>query len=232
VRDPFFESEIFREFAAQLKAGVESADRLPELPCPGCGRHMCREMGGHGYICLGFPCVFRGRRIDVSELIDSWKWNCILTECAGLNGEYQEMRARNGAREERDSPGEFYCADCHGYHLPTTEHPACRFCRFSIHKPPPEDICFDYRGWIFTPPFICMGCGIETCYRQWAFSRSCGPCDVSNSTTRRLLIGKCFAGPHRLSSDRTDAFIPADHFVDPSEREKYPPMRPMRFCKA
>lgn len=94
----------------------------------------------------------------------------------------------------------------------------------------------DFRGWRFYSPFYCMGCGIAVDARQWAFSRSCGPCDVSYSRTRRLLYGKCFAGRRELltlcenaNPDDERGFIPEDHFVDPSEREKYPVMvRPER----
>jgi hypothetical protein len=119
-----------------------------------------------------------------------------------------------------------YCMTCRGYHKPTTEHPLCRLCRDAVHAPAPKDIFFDYRGWIFTPPFICMACGIEVCFRQWAFSRSCGSCDVSKSDTRLRLpmvdhphygrVQMCFAGPHKKSPKRKDrrdiveaAFLPA-----------------------
>lgn len=117
-----------------------------------------------------------------------------------------------------------YCSDCHGYHKPTAEHPACRFCRPGfVHAPMPLDIYFHHRGWKFTPPFICMGCGIEVCYRQWAFSRSCGSCDVSGSRTRRAPFGRCFAGPHeRLESwNEKDHDIPEDHFIAPKDTDNY-----------
>jgi hypothetical protein len=118
---------------------------------------------------------------------------------------------------------EYYCVECKTEHRPTPEHPLCAFGPF-LHKPQPPDIHFIYRGWKFTPPFICMCCGIEVCFRQWAFSRSCGSCDVSNSRTRRLLYRQCFAGPHELVDSKAEGFIPADHFIDPADREKYPVM--------
>lgn len=123
--------------------------------------------------------------------------------------------------------GNLWCFNCKTWHKPTEEHPTCRLCTTAIHEPAPADIHFDYRGWKFTPPFICMGCGIEVCFRQWAFSRSCGGCDVSYSRTRRLIGGKCFAGPHeRLSTwNAEESAIPEDHFIDPSQREKYPVIR-------
>lgn len=116
-----------------------------------------------------------------------------------------------------------FCGTCRGYHIPTKEHPIHSLCD-SLHAPMPKDIFFDYRGWKFTPPFICMGCGIEICFRQWAFSRSCGSCDVSQSKTRRLLYYKCFSGPHvklsTWSAEEND--IEEDHFVDPMKRLEYP----------
>jgi hypothetical protein len=122
-----------------------------------------------------------------------------------------------------------FCSTCGRYHRPTSEHPYHELCG-GLHAPMPADIYFDYRGWRFTPPFICMGCGVEVCFRQWAFSRCCGPCDISGSRTRRVLYGKCFAGPHYLligwSAQEHD--IPEHHFIDPSERERYPVMNPAR----
>jgi hypothetical protein len=115
--------------------------------------------------------------------------------------------------------------ECKREHAPTTEHPLCRFDKAFLHAPPPKDIYFDFKGWKFRPPFICMGCGIEVCFRQWAFSRSCGACDVGNSPTRRLLYGKCFTGPRELVDSEAEYFIPESHFVEPTEREKYPVLR-------
>ena len=135
-----------------------------------------------------------------------------------------------------------YCVDCHKEHLPTDKCVPCQFTHGFLHAPVPKDIYFDYRGWRWTPPFICMNCGIEVCHRQWAFSRSCGSCDVSKSLTARLVSGKCFVGPHEKlptwSAEKHD--IPEDHFVDPKNRAEYPviyrprpkPFRPKsRRCK-
>lgn len=130
-----------------------------------------------------------------------------------------------------------YCIDCHKYHKPTATCVPCEFSPGFLHRPMPKEIYFNYRGWKFTPPFICMGCGIEVCHNQWAFSRSCGPCDVSDSITRRVLYGQCFAGPHeKLPTWDTDNYdISEDHFLDPEDREKFPvmrqqpPIRPKKF---
>lgn len=116
-----------------------------------------------------------------------------------------------------------WCIDCKREHMPTATCVPCTFDAGFLHAPMPKDIYFDYRGWRWTPPFICMGCGIEVCYRQWQFSRSCGACDVSESRTRKLLSGRCFAGPHdKLSSwSAVKHDIPEDHFVDPKDRMKW-----------
>jgi len=39
---------------------------------------------------------------------------------------------------------------------------------------------------MLTPPFHCMCCGAETCYKQWAYGRSCGTCDTGACQARRL----------------------------------------------
>lgn len=120
-----------------------------------------------------------------------------------------------------------FCLSCNGWHLPTQEHPRCRLCT-GLHEQMRPDLFIDFRGWRFTSPFICMGCGIEVCFRQWAFSRSCGPCDLSTSHTRRLWRRQCFAGPHeKLSTwgdDRLD--LVDDNFVDPTKRNQFPIGRP------
>jgi hypothetical protein len=98
------------------------------------------------------------------------------------------------------------------------------------HELVPEGAYFDFKGWRFTPPFICMGCGIETCYKQWAFSRSCGSCDVSHSPTRRLQYGACFVGPHTQIQFPIDPRDPGalleGNMLDPADREKYPVINP------
>jgi len=120
---------------------------------------------------------------------------------------------------------ESYCADCKGYHKPTAEHPSCFYCGPGfVHSRLPEDTGFEYRGWRFTAPFICMSCGIKICYRQWGFSRTCGACDVGSSKTARLFGRKCFSGPHvKLSTwSAKEDDIEEREFVSPDEREKYP----------
>lgn len=131
-------------------------------------------------------------------------------------------------QEEYKNSAVQWCGSCRGYHQPTKEHPFHALCE-SLHERIPADLFFDYRGWKFTAPFICMCCGIEICFRQWAFSRSCGPCDISDSKTHRVLYGKCFAGPHvKLETWKaSDRDIPESHFVDPADRLEYPVMLPV-----
>jgi hypothetical protein len=159
-----------------------------------------------------------------------------------MNGLSMDFILRGGlaadARKQK-SWMEFYsanvsrlCLTCREYHEPTVNHPVCRLCRDAIHAVAPKGILFDYRGWIFTPPFICMGCGIEVCFRQWAFSRSCGSCDLSESSTRLVLpkvrhphYGKtsmCFTGPHKKSNTRDKRDIIEAAFLSPDMRGKYP----------
>jgi len=95
----------------------------------------------------------------------------------------------------------------------------------------PSDAYVDFRGWRFTAPFICMGCGIEVCIHQWCFSRSCGSCDLSVSKTRRVMFHQCFAGPReKLPTWRrgvkSHGDIPESHFIEPARREEFPLMYP------
>lgn len=122
---------------------------------------------------------------------------------------------------------EYWCRVHKRRHAEADE--GCELCVLGEHfdKPVPAGVHVDYRGWRFTAPFICMGCGIPVCVHQWCFSRSCGPCDVSTSTTRRLLYGQCFAGSRtKLAEfDEANGDIPEDHFVDPAKRLDYPVMQ-------
>ena len=92
----------------------------------------------------------------------------------------------------------------------------------------PDDLYIDYKGWRFRPPFHCMYCGIEVDPLQWAFSRSCGGCDVSKSHTARLSIfdPRVFAGPHELIDPNDGYFLDADRFLSPADAEKYPVLNP------
>jgi hypothetical protein len=106
----------------------------------------------------------------------------------------------------------------------------CTHC-YGEHGTAPEGIYIDFRGYRWTPPFICMRCGIEVCHQQWAFSRTCGACDVGNSHTARLRYG-IFAGPHtqiQFPIDPRDpgALMEGD-MIDPAEREKYPVLNPRK----
>ena len=55
----------------------------------------------------------------------------------------------------------------------------CEHC-WGEHEPDLSDASLDFKGYRFTPPFLCMCCGRETCVRQWAWGRTCGLCDTGN----------------------------------------------------
>lgn len=84
----------------------------------------------------------------------------------------------------------------------------------------------EHRGWRFTAPFHCFYCGDPISARQFAFSRSCGGCDISNSSTQRLSVyeHRVFAGPHERVDEKDSADIDPE-WLDPATREQYPRMR-------
>ena len=51
------------------------------------------------------------------------------------------------------------------------------------HEEDPDDSYVDYEGYRFKKPFRCMCCGKEICARQFAYGRSCGPCDMGACQT-------------------------------------------------
>ena len=93
---------------------------------------------------------------------------------------------------------------------------------------PSLDIYIDFKGWRWKAPFACMRCGIEVDPLQWAYSRSCGSCDVGKSHTARLhaFDARLFAGPHELIDRDDQFFLAEDRFLDPAEREKFPVLDP------
>jgi hypothetical protein len=90
----------------------------------------------------------------------------------------------------------------------------------------PSKISCEFRGWKFFFPFFCFYCGLQVEPEQWAFSRCCGNCDVGSSPNHRLFGMKCFAGVHvKLASHNVEkGDLPDDCFVDPADRDKYPPL--------
>ena len=90
------------------------------------------------------------------------------------------------------------------------------------------DLYIDYKGWRWTAPFACMRCGIEVNAEQWAFSRSCGGCDIGKSPTARLSIfdPRLFAGPHELVDPEHSHFLEEDRFLSPDDAEKFPVLDP------
>lgn len=67
-----------------------------------------------------------------------------------------------------------------------------------------------HRGWRFWPPYGCGRCGRRVTAYQFAFSRSCGGCDLGESRTARLHI--CdprwfIIGPVQLENPKDSALI-------------------------
>jgi len=122
----------------------------------------------------------------------------------------------------------FWCATCQSAHKPTEDHKLCPTGELHLHAAFPEDLYIDFKGWRFRPPFHCMYCGINVCPLQWAFSRSCGGCDVSQSRTARISIfdRRIFSGPHELIDPKDSHFIEAENFVSPTEADRYPVLNP------
>jgi len=112
---------------------------------------------------------------------------------------------------------ELWCGDCKAYHVPTAEHPRCALCVSAVHAPAPPDLYFDFKGWRFTAPFLCMNCGREICFRQWAFARGCGRCDVGDGPQSQ----GTFSGPRTLIDPNVDCFIAPERFM-PAGAEPLP----------
>jgi len=102
--------------------------------------------------------------------------------------------------------------------------------RAGIIRPPdePEGIFFIYKGWKFTPPFHCIYCGVQVDHRQWAFSRSCGGCDVGNSHTAKLHLHQWTAGPHELVDPNDSLLLKKENFVPLEKVQKMQPRNPRK----
>jgi hypothetical protein len=126
---------------------------------------------------------------------------------------------------------EYWCSTCKTKHKPSEAHPICPSDDFPhLHAKFPTDLYIDFKGWRFRAPFHCMYCAVEVCPHQWAFSRSCGGCDVSNSHTARLSIfdGRIFSGPRELIDAKDSHFLTEERFLDPKDAEKFPVRNPMK----
>jgi hypothetical protein len=125
---------------------------------------------------------------------------------------------------------DFWCSTCKQMHSPSENHPLCATGEPHLHIPFPADLYIDFKGWRFTAPFHCMGCGIVVCPQQWAFSRSCGGCDVSHSHTRRLSVfdRRFFSGPAEVIDIKDPYFLEEERFLDPATADKYPVLNPSK----
>lgn len=209
--------------------------KFPDQKCPACGSPLVPEVGFprmdklHGYLCMAFGCV--GFKISREELCDPERYPIIVAECVARKKSFDEMLIRNGAhtrgwKDRKDR----WCVECHAYHPPTAEHPECRLCSFAIHAPMPLDIMFrDYKGWNFSPPFVCMCCGKEICFTQWAYGRSCGPCDTGACQKKRLhaRMDVVFYG----NGEMVDPTKAAKYRFMPDRMVKVPPGKPAQWFK-
>ena len=163
-----------------------------------------------------------GMRCGVAKTVEERKRRSNYREIQRL----PQSRAREKISRMRDAPPPPWCLSCEKRHEQTPECVPCEFNPSYLHNLIPRDFFIDYRGWRWFPPFTCMGCGISVCYIQWAFSRSCGGCDISDSRTIRLRYLKCFAGSHEKlpTWDESKGDIREENFVKPKERESYPPI--------
>ena len=57
-------------------------------------------------------------------------------------------------------------------------------CCGGSHEPDTSDMELIYGDWVFSPPFKCMCCGKDICARQFAWGRTCGPCDMGACSRR------------------------------------------------
>lgn len=85
-----------------------------------------------------------------------------------------------------------------------------------------------HRGYRFFPPFVCGACGDPISVRQFAFSRSCGGCDVNRSTTRRFspYDHRRFLGGRVVLEDGSDRWRIHPVFIPAAEAKNYPRIAP------
>lgn len=118
-----------------------------------------------------------------------------------------------------------YCVNCHEHHEATKDCVPCEFNPQFLHKPMPQDIHFDFKGWRFTPPFLCFYCGRNICFEQWAFSRCCGRCDVGKGPR----TDKIFSGPRMLIDKNAQYFLEEDRFFPDGTKPLPYPNPPRTF---
>ena len=85
-----------------------------------------------------------------------------------------------------------------------------------------------HRGYRFWPPYACGRCGEPISAYQFAFSRSCGGCDSSESHTARLSIfdPRWFVlGEVELDNPGDDALI-HPQFLPAYQRRDFAPIHP------
>lgn len=119
----------------------------------------------------------------------------------------------------------YNCPECGRLYSGKPPHgcqPRCKDCECQ-HNPIPDGFYLDFKGWRFTAPFICGGCGIEICFKKWMSSGTCKQCDVDNSKNVRAPWCKMFSGPRTLVDKNAAQFISENSFLEPKDRDIYYP---------
>lgn len=92
------------------------------------------------------------------------------------------------------------------------------------HEPDPSNSYVDYRGYRFKKPFRCMCCGKEVCARQFAFGRTCAPCDIGACQTGNKAFSVSAIHPHPEWWDY-DSKVSFEKYVKATGAELIPDMR-------
>ena len=85
-----------------------------------------------------------------------------------------------------------------------------------------------HRGYRFWPPYACYRCGEPISAYQFAFSRSCGGCDVGHSLTARLSLfdPRWFILGKAELENSTDTFLIHPEFVPAHKRREFRRINP------
>lgn len=80
-----------------------------------------------------------------------------------------------------------------------------------------------HRGHRFWPPYACFTCGEPISAYQFAFARVCGPCDVGNSSTARLLgFREIFLSGKAVLENPHDTALIHPEFIPAHRRREFP----------
>ena len=87
-------------------------------------------------------------------------------------------------------------------------------CCGGSHEPDTSDMELIYGDWVFSPPFKCMCCGKDICARQFAWGRTCGPCDMGGCDPANQVYSPHYGHPRppwrATNKERWAAFLAQD----------------------